>query len=80
MNTKRDYLRENIYVTTSGMAWEPAVTFIQSVLGMDRVLAMDYPCQFVPEEVEAMDALPRSNEDRRDSISSMPNTYFHYSG
>ncbi|MEX2524783.1 MAG: amidohydrolase family protein [Gammaproteobacteria bacterium] len=59
-----DYIRENIYVTSSGMCWEPAVTFIQSVLGMDRVLyAMDYPYQFVPEEVEAMDALPLGNED-----------------
>mgnify|MGYP003545114287 CR=1 FL=1 len=22
-----DYLRENVYVTTSGMAWEPAISF-----------------------------------------------------
>jgi 5-carboxyvanillate decarboxylase len=54
-----DYLRENIYFTTSGMAWEPAVMFTRSVVGADRVLyAMDYPYQYVPEEVVAMERLP----------------------
>ena len=39
-----DYLRENFYITNSGVAWEPAIKFSQSVLGVDRVLyAMDYP-------------------------------------
>src|SRR5580692_6675590 len=33
-----DYIRENIYVTTSGMAWEPPILYAQSVLGVDRVL------------------------------------------
>jgi len=61
-----DYIRENIYVTTSGMAWEPAITFTQSVLGMDRVLyAMDYPYQYVPGEVDVTDSLPISAEDTR---------------
>jgi 5-carboxyvanillate decarboxylase len=56
-----DYMKENIYITTSGMAWEPAISFCQSVLGMDRVLyAMDYPYQFVPEEVAVTDNLPIS--------------------
>lgn len=56
-----DYMKENIYITTSGIAWEPAITFCQSVLGMDRVLyAMDYPYQFVPEEVAVTDNLPIS--------------------
>jgi len=61
-----DYLKENIYVTTSGMAWEPAITFCQSVLGMDRVLyAMDYPYQFVPEEVAVTDNLSISAADKK---------------
>ena len=61
-----DYMRENIYITTSGMAWEPAITFSQQVLGMDRVLyAMDYPYQFVPEEVEVTDKLPISDGDKK---------------
>jgi len=53
-----DYMRENIYITTSGMAWEPAIKFTQDVLGMDRVLyAMDYPYQFIKAEVDITDNL-----------------------
>lgn len=38
------YLKENFYVTTSGMLWEPALQFVISVLGADRILfACDYP-------------------------------------
>lgn len=61
-----DYLRENVYYTTSGMAWEPAITFTQSVIGMDRVMyAMDYPYQYVLDEVRAQDALPISDADKK---------------
>ncbi len=61
-----DYLRDNFWVTTSGMAWEPPILYAQSVLGMDRVLyAMDYPYQFVPEEVRVTDHLPISDGDKR---------------
>ena len=61
-----DYLRENVWVTTSGMQWEPAILFCQQVLGMDRVLyAMDYPYQFVPQEVKVTDELPISEADKR---------------
>lgn len=60
-----DYLKENFYVTTSGMAWQPAILFAQSVLGVDRVLyAMDYPYQYVPEEVKVTDNLPISEDDK----------------
>src|SRR6185503_21268557 len=61
-----DYLRENVYVTTSGMAWAPAIQFVHSVLGPDRVMyAMDYPYQFVPQEVAVTDNLAISAEDKR---------------
>jgi 5-carboxyvanillate decarboxylase len=61
-----DYLRENIYITTSGMCWAPAVMFCRSVLGNDRVLyAMDYPYQFVPEEVADMDNLPVTAAEKK---------------
>ena len=60
-----DYLRENVWVTTSGMQWAPAILFAQQVLGVERVLyAMDYPYQFVPEEVKVTDELPISEESR----------------
>jgi 2,3-dihydroxybenzoate decarboxylase len=61
-----DYLRENVWVTTSGMAWEPPILYCQKVLGVDRVLyAMDYPYQFVPEEVIVTDDLPISAADKK---------------
>jgi len=61
-----DYMRENVYVTTSGMAWEPVILYAQSVLGADRVLyAMDYPYQFVPEEVAVTDNLPIGDAQRK---------------
>ena len=64
--TVSEYLRENVFITTSGMCWEPAVMFCRSVLGNDRVLyAMDYPYQFVPEEVAAMDLLPVSDQEKK---------------
>lgn len=61
-----DYIKENMYVTTSGMAWEPGILYCQSVLGVDRVLyAMDYPYQFVPEEVTLTDNLPIPAADKK---------------
>lgn len=61
-----DYLKQNVWVTTSGMQWAPAILFCQQVLGVDRVMyAMDYPYQFVPEEVKVTDELPISDEDKR---------------
>ena len=61
-----DYLRENIYVTNSGVAWEPSVKMCQQVLGVDHVLyAMDYPYQFVPEEVVIADNFAMSAADKK---------------
>lgn len=65
--TPSEYMRRNVYVTTSGMAWEPPILYARSVLGNDRVLyAMDYPYQFVPEEVRVTDELPISVEEKRE--------------
>lgn len=61
-----DYMRENFYVTTSGMAWEPAIMYARQVLGADRVMyAMDYPYQYVIEEVAVTDNLPIDAEEKR---------------
>lgn len=63
--TPSEYMRRNFHVTTSGMAWEPAILYVRQVLGADRVMyAMDYPYQYVPEEVEAMDALAISEDEK----------------
>lgn len=64
--TIHDYMRSNVSVTTSGMAWEPAIQFAQKVLGEDQVLyAMDYPYQYVPDEVRAHDLLDISDTAKR---------------
>ncbi len=48
------------------MAWEPAIKFAQSVLGEDRVMyAMDYPYQFVADEVRTHDLLDISPETKK---------------
>ena len=61
-----DYLRQNVYYTTSGMAWEPVILYTRQVVGNDRVMyAMDYPYQFVPEEVKVTDGLPISDADKK---------------
>lgn len=61
-----DYMKENFYITTSGLPWAPAITMAQSVLGVDRVLyAMDYPYQYVPEEVTLTDNFPISAPDKK---------------
>jgi 2,3-dihydroxybenzoate decarboxylase len=54
-----EYVKENLYITSSGMAWQPPISYCQSVMGIDRVMyAMDYPYQFEAAEVKAMDELP----------------------
>ncbi|OIQ94723.1 amidohydrolase [mine drainage metagenome] len=61
-----DYLRENFYITNSGMAWEPAIRFTQETLGVDRVLyAMDYPYQYSADEVLSLDGMTMSAENKR---------------
>jgi 2,3-dihydroxybenzoate decarboxylase len=61
-----DYFKQNIWVTTSGMQWQPAILFAIQVLGIERVMyAMDYPYQFVPDEVKVTDELPISEADRK---------------
>ena len=61
-----EYMYENVFITTSGMAWEPAITYVHSLFGPDRLMyAMDYPYQFVPEEVEVTDNLPLGDEDMK---------------
>jgi len=64
--TISEYLKTNVWITTSGMQWAPAIRFCQEVLGADRVLyAMDYPYQFVPEEVKVTDEMKISEAERK---------------
>lgn len=66
-----EYLRDNFHITNSGVAWEPAIKFTQSVVGVDRVLyAMDYPYQYAAEEVVALDNMTMSAEDKKKFFQS----------
>jgi 5-carboxyvanillate decarboxylase len=72
-----DYLRENFYITNSGVAWEPAIKFAQSTLGTDRVLyAMDYPYQDNVEEVIAMDNMAIDAETKKRFFQTNAETVF----
>jgi 2,3-dihydroxybenzoate decarboxylase len=61
-----DYMRENVLVTSSGMPAEAPIRYSQEVLGVDRVMyAMDYPYQYVPEEVTMQDNMAISDEAKK---------------
>lgn len=61
-----EYFRHNIWLTTSGMPWQPAIMFAREVVGPERVMyAMDYPYQFVADEVKTQDALPISDAEKK---------------
>ena len=65
-NPVSHYLRNNVYITNSGVAWQPAIEFCQKVIGTDRVLyAMDYPYQYVPDEVGFCDAMTIPAADKK---------------
>jgi predicted TIM-barrel fold metal-dependent hydrolase len=60
------YFKNNIWITTSGMAWEPAIKFCMEQLGPERVLyAMDYPYQQSSDEVAAYDRMALSPEHKK---------------
>jgi len=60
------YFKNNIWITTSGVAWEPAIKFCMEVLGPERVLyAMDYPYQQSSDEVAAYDRMHLSPEHKK---------------
>ena len=72
-----DYLRENFYITNSGVAWEPAIKFTQDFMGVDRVLyAMDYPYQYAVDEVIALDKMAMSDEHKRKFFQTNAETVF----
>ena len=60
------YLRNNVYITNSGVAWQPAIEFCQKVIGVDRVMyAMDYPYQYVADEVRFCDEMTIPAADKK---------------
>jgi 5-carboxyvanillate decarboxylase len=60
-----EYLRNNVWYTTSGMPWQDEVMFVRQMVGASRVMyAMDYPYQYEPAEVELQDKLPISDIEK----------------
>jgi 2,3-dihydroxybenzoate decarboxylase len=73
-----DYLRRNVWYTTSGMAWQPGIMFVRDVMGADRVLyAMDYPYQYVADEVRHQDELPLDDAEKREFFEGIAIRLFH---
>ncbi|MFM5949628.1 MAG: amidohydrolase family protein [Novosphingobium sp.] len=71
------YIRNNFLGTTSGLCWEPAVKLMIEVMGEDRVMyAMDYPYQYVPDEVRAMDNLAVSAEVKKKFFQTNAERWF----
>jgi len=59
------YVKENFYVTTSGMFWVPVLEFLHKAMGADRVLfAVDYPAESSDLGVQSIESMPISDEDK----------------
>jgi 5-carboxyvanillate decarboxylase len=60
------YMRNNVLATNSGLPFGPAIKTMIEVMGEDRVMyAMDYPYQYLPEEVCMMDDLDITAEQKK---------------
>jgi len=60
-----DYLRENFYVTTSGMDFEPALLLAHRVVGPERIpFAIDYPMEDGHHPIKVLDEAPISDADK----------------
>ncbi|MBW2207842.1 MAG: amidohydrolase [Deltaproteobacteria bacterium] len=60
-----EYLKNNVYLTTSGNYYEPAFRCTVEAMGIDRILlGTDYPYEDMAESVQFIEELPISAEDR----------------
>lgn len=59
------YVKENFYVTTSGMFWVPVLEFMCKAMGTDRVLfAVDYPAESSDLGVQSVESMSITDEDK----------------
>jgi predicted TIM-barrel fold metal-dependent hydrolase len=59
------YIRDNFFVTTSGMNWQPALLCTHLALGADKILfAADYPFESSDEAVQFMETASISDSDK----------------
>lgn len=60
-----DYVKENFFVSTSGMFWTPVLEFLHKAMGTDRVLfAVDYTAESSALGVKAIESMSITNEDK----------------
>jgi 5-carboxyvanillate decarboxylase len=60
-----EYIKENFYITTSGMFWHPALQCCYSALGADRILfAVDHPYESNKDAVQFMDTASICDSDK----------------
>ncbi|MBI2994790.1 MAG: amidohydrolase family protein, partial [Gammaproteobacteria bacterium] len=73
-----DYFKQNFYITTSGVNWDPPLLLAIQVLGADRVIwAIDYPYQETMEATEWMNNAPISDEDKEKVFHANAERVFH---
>jgi 2,3-dihydroxybenzoate decarboxylase len=71
------YMRNNVLATNSGLPFGPAIKTMIEVMGEDRVMyAMDYPYQYVPEEVCWMDDLDIPFEQKKKFFQTNAERWF----
>lgn len=60
-----EYFRDNFYVTTSGMMWQPALLCTELAIGADRILfSADYPFESSKEMVDFIESSAMSEHDK----------------
>jgi len=60
-----EYLKNNVFVTTSGNFFEPAFTCASQGMGIDRIcLGVDYPYEEMDQSIQFIDSLPISQDDK----------------
>jgi len=60
-----EYIKDNFFITTSGMFWQPPLICACSALGADRILfAVDYPMEPNKEAVQFMEEAPICDSDK----------------
>ena len=60
-----EYLKDNVFVTTSGNYYQPAFQCTYEALGIDKILlGTDYPYEDPEECIQFLEGLPLSQEDK----------------
>lgn len=72
------YMRNNFLGTCSGLPFEPAIKLMIEVMGEDRVMyAMDYPYEYVADEVRMMDNLDIGDAQKKKFFQTNAERWFN---